>query len=143
MLAVALLLGAVPAVTQARAVWGSQTLQDFASINGWRLPLAILLLAVGLYAAHTILPNRRLPLSDVTPGIVLTIVFLLMQEAGFSWPLRHFSSFTLTYASLSGLFAALFFFFLAALVLFFAGALNRLIILVSQGTKLSDKPSFA
>ena len=140
MLAVALLLVALPAATQALEVWAPQTLQNFASINWWRLPLAISLLAIGLYAAHTLLPNRRLPLGDVTPGVILTIVVWLMQAAGFSWYLRHFSSFTITYASLSGLFAAMFFIYLAALVLIFGGEMNRVIMQIRQGGAFIEKP---
>ena len=73
------------------------------------LLFSLALLVVGLYAAHLFLPNRKLPLADITPGIVLTIIAWLVLATGFSWYLRNYSSFTSTYASLSGIFAVMFF----------------------------------
>ena len=141
MLALALLLVALPAFLQALEAWAPHRFQDYASISWWRLPLAISLLVIGLYAAHIFLPNRRLPLADITPGIALTVVIWLALTTGFSWYLRNFSNFTSTYASLSGLFAAMFFVYLAALVLIFGGEVNRTIMQVRQGKAFNDEPS--
>ena len=140
MLAVALLLVALPTLTLALEAWAPHRLQDFASINWWRLPLAITLLVIGLFAAHRFLPNRRLPLRDIAPGIALTVICWLALAIGFSWYLRNFSSFISTYASLSGLFAAMFFVYLAALVLIFGGEVNRTIMQARQGGLL-EKPN--
>jgi membrane protein len=52
----------------------------------------------------------------------------------------RFNSFASTYASLSGLFAAMFFIYLAALVLILGGELNRVLEILSTGEKLSEKP---
>ncbi len=139
MLAVALLLVALPTFIQLLETWAPHRLPDFASINWWRMPLAISLLVIGLYAGHVFLPNRRLPLRDVTPGIALTLTTWMALAIGFSWYLRNFSSFASTYASLSGLFAAMFFIYLAALALIFGGEVNRTIMQVKQGGVFSKK----
>ena len=140
MLAVALLLVALPLFLQALEVWAPNLLQNYTSLNWLRTPLAISLLVAGLYAAHRFLPNRRLPLADITPGIALTILIWVALAIGFSWYLRNFSSFTSTYASLSGIFAAMFFIYLAALVLIFGGEVNRAIMVVRRGRILPEKP---
>ena len=140
MLAVATLLVVLPAVVQVLEAFAPQRLKDLASINWWRLPLAFILLVIGLFAAHRFLPNRRLPLYDLTPGIALTVLIWMVLTGGFSWYLRNFSSFTLTYASLSGIFAAMFFVYMAALVLIFGGEVNRLIMQIRQGGAFIEKP---
>jgi len=127
MLAVALLLVALPAFLQVLEAWAPHRLQAYASISWWRLPVAIVLLVIGLFAAHRFLPNRRLPTSDIWPGITITVVSWLVLAIGFSWYLRTFPNFASTYASLSGIFAAMFFIYLSALVLIFGGEVNRTI----------------
>ena len=140
MLAVALLLVALPLLVHALESLAPHRLQDVASLNVFRTPLALALLVVGLYAAHLFLPNRKLPLADITPGIVLTIIAWLVLATGFSWYLRNYSSFTSTYASLSGIFAVMFFIYLAALVLIFGGEFNRITMQLKQGRALGRKP---
>jgi len=140
MLAIALLLVALPAFLHVLESWAPHRLADFASISWWRVPLAVTLLVLGLYAGHVFLPNRRLPLADVTPGVVLTVSIWLILAFGFSWYLRNFSSFASTFASLSGLFAAMYFIFLAALVLIFGGEVNRTIMQIRQGGVFTERP---
>lgn len=139
MLAVALLLVALPAFMNALEIWAPHLIQNYTSLNWMRFPLAGALLTIGLYAAHWFLPNRHLPLANVTPGIVLTLVIWLVLAFGFSWYLQNFSSFASTYASLSGIFAAMFFVYLSALVLIFGGEVNRMIMVVRRTGPLGNK----
>jgi membrane protein len=143
MLAVATLLVVLPAVMEAVAAYAPHRLADFGSLDWWRLPLAVVLLLVGLTAAHRLLPNRHLPFKDLWPGVLLTLVVWMFLAAAFSWYLRNFNSFTSTYASLSGLFATMFFIYLQALVLIFGGEVNRMMMQVRDGKALSghyDEP---
>ncbi len=94
-----------------------------------RYPVAILLLTVGLTAAHFFLPAKRLRLRDVLPGVVLTVVVWVVLATTYSYYLVNFSNFASFYAGLSGVFAALFFLYLAALVLLLGGEVNRVIML--------------
>jgi membrane protein len=94
-----------------------------------RLPVAILLLAIGLTAAHKFLPARRPRLAELWPGVTLTVIVWVLLAIGYSKFLANFSTFASTYAGLSGLFAAMFFLYLAAIVLIFGGEVNRVIAL--------------
>ena len=63
----------------------------------------------------------------VFPGVALTVLVWVVLSTLFAAYLVRFSSFASTYASLSGLFAAMFFIYLAALALIFGGEVNRVI----------------
>ena len=74
---------------------------------------------------HRILPAKRLTSWDVLPGVLLTVIVWIALASAYSIYLVRFNSFASTYASLSGLFAAMFFLYLAALVLILGGEVNR------------------
>lgn len=98
---------------------------------GWldtlRVPLAMALLGAGLLMCHRWLPARRLPIAAVVPGVVVTVLAWALMAQIFAAYLVRFNTFASTYASLSGLFAAMFFIYLAALVLILGGEINRVI----------------
>ena len=98
---------------------------------GWletlRVPLAMALLALGLLMCHRWLPARRLPVAAVLPGVLVTVIAWALMAQIFAAYLVRFNTFASTYASLSGLFAAMFFTYLAALVLILGGEINRVI----------------
>jgi membrane protein len=60
--------------------------------------------------------------------VALTVVVWIILAAIFSEWLLRFDSFASTYSSLGGLFAAMFFIYLAALALIFGGEFNRVLI---------------
>jgi membrane protein len=94
-----------------------------------RYPVAILLLTGALTAAHVWLPAKRLRLTDVLPGVILTVATWIVLASVYSYYLANFGNFASFYAGLSGVFAALFFLYLAALVLLLGGEMNRVIML--------------
>jgi len=98
---------------------------------GWldtlRMPLAMALLALGLFICHRWLPARRLGLLEVLPGVILTVMAWGVMANAFTAYLVRFNTFASTYASLSGLFAAMFFIYLAALMLILGGEINRVL----------------
>ena len=140
LLAVALLLVIVPAVTQFLESYAPNTLIIFAPWDLYRYPLAILLLIFGLLIAHRFLPSQKMRRRDVVPGILLTVAVWIALTASFAWYLRNFNSFASTYASLSGLFAAMFFIYLAAVVLIFGGEVNRILMFVRNQSRIPEKP---
>ena len=91
------------------------------------LPIAIILLICGLLLSHRILPAKQLHTREILPGVVLTVIVWVAMAGLFSAYLVNFNSFASTYASLSGLFAAMFFLYLAALVLILGGEVNRVL----------------
>ena len=100
---------------------------SIATLDQLRYPIAVVLLTVGVLTCHTVLPAKRLNLLDVLPGVVLTVVVWIALSVAFSIYLVNFNTFASTYASLSGLFAAMFFVYLSALVLILGGEVNRVL----------------
>lgn len=128
LLAVALLLVIFPVFITALEHFAPEQLVHFDNLDRLRYPLAILLLVCGLLIAHQFLPARPTPVMSLLPGILLTVVTWVILSAIFSFWLVSFNSFASTYASLSGIFAAMFFLYLAALVMIFGGEFNRVLI---------------
>ena len=140
LLSVALLLVVVPAATLFLETYAPNTLVHVAPWDLYRYPMAILLLIFGLLIAHRFLPSQKMRRRDVLPGIVLTVAVWIALTASFAWYLRNFNSFASTYASLSGLFATMFFIYLAAVVLIFGGEVNRILMFVRNQSTIPEKP---
>ncbi len=130
LLIVALLIVVYPVAFNVIATYAPSQLANFASLDHLRYPIAMLLLFSGLLFAHRILPAQSLPFRHLLPGVSLTVLVWIGLSAAFSLYLQNFNSFASTYASLSGLFAAMFFIYQAALVLIFGGEVNRVITLI-------------
>ncbi|WP_375258100.1 YihY/virulence factor BrkB family protein [Citreimonas sp.] len=92
-----------------------------------RYPVAAIILIAALFAAHVFLPARRTRFSSMWPGVVFTVVTWTLLTAIFSFYLSNFADYGSYYAGLAGIIAALYFMYLAALVLIFGGELNRAI----------------
>ena len=110
------------------------------AFDSLRLPLAIALLMTGLTATHKILPARRPAFRDIWPGVVLTMLVWIALSLIYSRWLSDFSTFASTYSGLSGVFAAMFFLYLAALVFIFGGEVNRVLAARRNGLGQSDDP---
>jgi membrane protein len=109
------------------------------TFDRYRYPLAILILVVGLFLAHLILPARRVKVYYLMPGVFLTVAVWIILTSVYSYFLAHFATFASTYAGLSGLFAAMFLVYLSALVLILGGELNRVIVLARKHRKPSTE----
>ena len=127
LLAIALLIVFAPVALAVLDRFAPDLRHNFAILNQLRYPIAIALLIGGLQLCHSILPAKRLKTLDVLPGVLLTVVVWIVLASAFSAYLVNFNSFASTYASLSGLFAAMFFLYLAALVLILGGEVNRVL----------------
>ncbi len=92
-----------------------------------RYPAAALILVASLFAAHVFLPARRTRFSSIWPGVVFTVAGWIILTAAFSFYLSNFARYASYYAGLAGIIAALYFMYLAALILLFGGELNRAI----------------
>ena len=83
--------------------------------------------APGVLLCHRVLPAKALNVLEILPGVVMTVVVWVVMSSAFSIYLVNFNTFASTYASLSGVFAAMFFVYLAALVLILGGEVNRVL----------------
>jgi membrane protein len=129
LLALSVLIVVGPIIISTIEVHAPQLTRLKAVFSLVRYPVAILLLTGALTAAHFFLPAKRLRLTEVLPGVGLTVVTWVVLASAYSYYLVNFSNFASFYAGLSGVFAALFFLYLAALVLLLGGEVNRVIIL--------------
>jgi membrane protein len=134
LLAVALLLVVYPVVVDALSAYAPDKLAQLASLDHLRYPIAMFILLIGLHIAHRVLPAKALSAREVFPGVILTVVVWTLLSAAFSFYLVRFNSFASTYASLSGLFAAMFFIYQAALVLILGGEVNRVMSQLRTGS---------
>jgi len=81
----------------------------------------IVVLAVGLVAAHLWLPAGRRKLWDVLPGILLTLIFWVIGAAIFAYYLATFANYSATYAGLASVMIVLVFLYMIG-VIFMLGA---------------------
>lgn len=101
--------------------------QNIGLIDIFRVPVAIFIIVLGLLSAHRLLPAKQQKMREIMPGVLVTTAVWVAVALVYSSYLVNFSTFTSTYASLSGLFAAMFFLYLSALVLLLGGEFNRVL----------------
>lgn len=91
--------------------------------------VAVFLLGAGVSACHIWLPGHKHSLSQILPGVILTILLWGLAGAGFSYYLASFASYSATYAGLAGVMVALIFLYLMSALLIlgaeFNGALEK------------------
>lgn len=97
-----------------------------------RYPLAIVALIAWLFAVHALLPAQRRRFGDLWPGSVVTLIVWIVLAEAYAYYLGQFANYASTYAGLAGVIAALFFVYLAALVLILGGEVNRVLRLRRQ-----------
>ena len=90
-----------------------------------RYPSAAAITMAALFAAHIFLPARWIRFSNMWPGVIFTVITWLALAGAFSLYLASFANYASYYAPLAGVIAALYFLYLAALVLIFGGEINR------------------
>ena len=127
LLAVAVLIVAAPVGLAVIDAIAPDARQSFATLDQLRYPVAVFLLTGGLLLCHRFLPAKRLGTLELLPGVILTVIVWIVLSSAFSIYLVRFNTFASTYASLSGLFAAMFFLYLSALVMIFGGEVNRVL----------------
>lgn len=81
----------------------------------------IVVLTMGLVAAHLWLPAGRRKLWDVLPGILLTMIFWIIGAAIFAYYLATFANYAATYAGLASVMIVLVFLYMVG-VIFMLGA---------------------
>ncbi|TMJ35768.1 MAG: YihY/virulence factor BrkB family protein, partial [Alphaproteobacteria bacterium] len=137
LLALAVLIVFAPTATHFISTYAPAFNDLISTFDRYRYPLAIIILIIGLFLAHLILPARRVKLGYLMPGVILTVLVWLLLSSVYSYFLANFATFASTYVGLSGLFAAMFLIYLSALALILGGELNRVIALARQHRKPS------
>jgi membrane protein len=127
LLVFALLIVFAPVLIQLIETHAPAVRGHLVTLEQLRYPIGITLLTLGVLFCHRVLPAKTLSVLEVLPGVVLTVVAWVLMSSAFSIYLLNFNTFASTYASLSGVFTAMFFVYLAALVLILGGEVNRVL----------------
>lgn len=90
-----------------------------------RFPASATIFLVALLSAHVLLPARRTKFSNIWPGVIFTAVAWTLLATAFGFYVGRFGTYASYYAGMAGIIAALYFMYLAALLLIFGGELNR------------------
>ncbi|PVA08524.1 YihY/virulence factor BrkB family protein [Pelagivirga sediminicola] len=90
-----------------------------------RFPASATIFILALFAAHLMLPARRTTFANIWPGVIFTAVSWTVLATVFAYYVGSFGTYASYYAGMAGIIAALYFMYLAALLLIFGGELNR------------------
>jgi len=101
-----------------------------------RGPISVLLLALSLIAAHLFLPAKRHPLSEIWPGIAVTMILWLAAAYGYSVYLSNFSTLAVMYQGLTGIIIALIFLYLSGALLISGGEINQVLLARAKERKV-------
>jgi membrane protein len=82
------------------------------------------ILLSALLAAHIWLPNGKLRIRDVLPGVLITMIFWVVAASLFAWYLSHFASYATTYAGFAAVMVALVFLYFLSVIFILGGELN-------------------
>lgn len=85
---------------------------------------ASVLLVFIVFACHYWLPVRRRSISQIWPGILVTLVLWIVTAEMFSQYVRLFANYSATYAGLAGFMSVIFFLYLMAVLLIFGAEFN-------------------
>ncbi|WP_204114403.1 YihY/virulence factor BrkB family protein [Shimia biformata] len=85
-------------------------------------------LLIGVVACHKFLPGLRRPVSDLMPGILLSIVLWLAGAKAFGFYVAQFSRYSVTYAGLAGVMAALMFLYAMGAIFILGAEFNGALI---------------
>ena len=89
-----------------------------------RQMLALALLLFGVGACHLWLPERRRSLSQIWPGIALTVLLWAIAAELFAIYVARYAEYSTTYAGLAGAMSALIFLYLMSAILILGAEMN-------------------
>ncbi|MDD7909316.1 YihY/virulence factor BrkB family protein [Pseudovibrio exalbescens] len=92
-----------------------------------RYGVTSILLVVALFGAHVVLPAGERTVTDVLPGVVITLVLWIASGSAFGAYLARFANYVSTYAGLAGVMTALIFLYLTAAIFILGGEFNAAI----------------
>lgn len=98
-----------------------------------RYVVAIAVLFVTLVVLHRWLPNRRQHVRDILPGVIFTVIALMVAATGFSYYLANFANYSVTYGSMASVVIALMFFYMTSVILVLGAYVNAVMLGIGRG----------
>jgi len=105
-----------------------------------RFVISIGALMVAVFACHAWLPAGRRPVSELWPGILVTLILWLSVAGLFTAYLRGFADYSATFAGLAGIMTAQIFLYLMAVILVLGGELNAALLKDRQLAPVDSRP---
>jgi membrane protein len=125
---VMVLLVVIPLLLQAvQVLFRGTGIDQGTFFAGARESLGFLLLLGLLMVLYRVLPNVRLRPTEVVPGAVVAWLLWLGAVWGYTIYLRSVPSYSVTYGSLGGIVATLFFFYISALLFIYGAEINSVL----------------
>jgi len=93
-----------------------------------RFGLTLVIASAGLLAAHLWLPAGHRNITDILPGVGLTLTAWIAGAYGFSLYLADFANYASTYAGLAGVMTAIVFLYMMALIFLYGAMLNAALV---------------
>jgi membrane protein len=100
--------------------------------------LTSFVLLAGLVAVHKWLPGVKRPLRAIMPGVTLTVLLWVVIAYGFDYYVSNFPTYSVTYAGLAGVIAALVFLYLMSAVLVLGAEYNARLGEIGMARKDND-----
>lgn len=118
----------LPVYTKLVAEHTEAPVADWLSVDRLRWTFTVAVPAGTVLLAHLILPTRRHSLTQILPGVILTLVLWAAGGWAFSVYISQFATYSATYAGLAGAMAALIFLYLCSAMLILGAEYNGALI---------------
>lgn len=128
----AILTFAVPIYVDTVYVDTEKGAESIRSYDALRRAVSYILLIFTVFACHMWLPVTHRHVKQVFPGVALTAVLWIAAGKGFALYVATFSSYSITYAGLAGVMAALVFMYIMAVIFVFGAEFNGRLIAARQ-----------
>lgn len=110
------------------------------TIRFWRYLIAIIIIFITLVVAHRWLPAGKRKLSDIIPGILLTILAWLIASMLFAQYLATFANYVSTYAGLASFMVAIIFLYMLASISILGAEINAAIMFYRNRPQQPGQP---
>lgn len=101
--------------------------QYVGTIRIWRYAIAVVVLFVSLLVAHKWLPAGKRKLTDILPGIAVTMLVWVVASMLFAQYLATFANYVSTYAGLASIMVAIIFLYMLSAIFILGGEINAAI----------------
>ena len=121
---ISIVLVAAPLAVRATGDWLPWLTYIYSWVDSWGLFGTVLVLLAGLLIAHLWLPAGRRRITDVLPGILLTLILWSIGAYAFASYLATFANYVSTYAGLASIMIALVFLYIVGAIFIIGAEIN-------------------
>ena len=127
LMAISFLLVLAPLAVRIAAKWVPEIVEYGGTFAFWRYAITVSLLVLALFLAHIWLPAGKRRLSDILPGIIITLLAWLAAATAFAVYLETFANYVTTYAGLASIMVAIVFLYMLSAIFIIGAEFNAAI----------------